>query len=69
MDDRYDIGGYSVLREYADHIISYFTAALALVMSLPFMKIGGALLLISRLIVDIPPAYRKIKSIFTGTHL
>lgn len=50
------------LHEVVDAIVSYFAAALAFFVSLPLMKIGGAVLLIARLIVDIPPAFAKIKS-------
>lgn len=50
-----------IIQEYSEHLISYLTAIMALVVSLPLMKIGGAILLISRLIVDVPPAYRKIR--------
>jgi len=49
------------LREVIDAAVSYFAAIFALIASLPLMKIGGAILLIARLIVDLPPAYIKIK--------
>ncbi len=49
------------LHDLIDAIISYFAAVLALVVSLPLMKIGGAILLIARLVVDVPPAFRKLK--------
>lgn len=52
---------FKIIQDYFDHFLSYLTAMLALVMSLPLMKIGGAALLISRLIVDVPPAYNKLK--------
>lgn len=52
-----------IVHEYFDHILSYLTALMAITLSLPLMKIGGAVLLISRLIVDIPPAYNKVKKI------
>lgn len=53
-----------ILHEYFDHALSYLTAGLALFMTLPLMQIGGGILLISRLIVDIPPAYIKLKELF-----
>lgn len=49
------------IHDAIDTIISYFAAVLALAATLPLMKIGGAVLLIARLIVDIPPAYAKVK--------
>jgi len=49
------------LHDLFDHIIAYFTAFMALAISLPLMKIGGAILLVARLVVDIPPAYARIK--------
>ncbi len=49
------------LHEIVDAAVSYFAAALAFIVSLPLMKIGGAILLIARLVVDVPPAYNKIK--------
>lgn len=52
------------IQDSFDHLLSYFTAFLALIMSLPMMKIGGAILLISRLIVDVPPAYKKLREFF-----
>lgn len=55
-----------LLHDYFDHILSYFTAFLAICISLPLMKIGGAILLIARLIVDVPPAYHKLKRLFIG---
>jgi hypothetical protein len=51
----------SSLDNTASTIISYFAAFFALVASLPLMQIGGAVLLIARLVVDVPPAYIKIK--------
>ncbi len=49
------------LHDIVEAAVSYFAAFLALVVSLPLMKIGGAVLLIARLVVDIPPAYIKLK--------
>jgi hypothetical protein len=54
---------YNFIHDFADHILSYITALMALFLSLPLMKIGGALLLICRLIVDAPPAYLKLKEL------
>jgi hypothetical protein len=50
-----------LLQEYTDALLSYLTVAIAFLASLPLMKIGGAILLVARLIVDVPPAYKKIK--------
>lgn len=50
-----------LIHDYAEHILSYITAGMALFMALPLMQIGGAVLLIARLIVDLPPAYMRIK--------
>ena len=55
-----------MINEYFDHILSYLTAIMALVLSIPVMKVGGIILLISRLIVDLPPAYKKIMEIING---
>jgi hypothetical protein len=52
------------LHDYSEHILSYLAAAMAFVISLPLMKIGGAILLISRLIVDVPPAAKKVRGYF-----
>lgn len=54
------------IQEYSDHMLSYLAAAMAFVISLPLMKIGGAILLISRLIVDVPPAAKKLRGYFTS---
>lgn len=53
-----------LIYEYIEHILSYFTAALALAGNLSLMQAGGGILLIARLVVDVPPAYSKIKSLF-----
>lgn len=50
-----------ILQDYAEHILSYLTALMAIFLSLPLMKIGGVILLLARLIVDVPPAYQKLK--------
>lgn len=55
-----------LLHDYFDHILSYFTALMAIFISLPLMKIGGAVLLIARLIQDIPPAYKTLKDFVYG---
>ena len=55
-----------LLHDYSEHILSYFTAGLALCISLPLMKIGGGILLVARLVVDVPPAYQKAKEIIRG---
>ena len=50
-----------LIHDIFDHVLAYLTAGMALAMSLPLMKIGGVILLVSRLIVDVPPAYEKAK--------
>jgi hypothetical protein len=56
----------SFLHDYFEHLLSYLTALMALMISLPLMKIGGGVLLLARLVSDLPPAFQKVKEIKDG---
>lgn len=54
------------MRHAVEVVASYAAAFFGLIATLPLMKIGGAVLLTARLIVDVPPAYNKLKEYMAG---
>lgn len=49
--------------EVADSIVAYVLAGIAMLTNVNWMAVGGAIILICRLIQDVPPAYNKLKEI------
>lgn len=53
------------IHEAADTIMTYVLAGLAMLTNVNWMTVGGIVLLICRLIQDVPPAYNKLKEILS----
>jgi len=52
------------LHDIFDSLLSYVAATIAILTDINWMAMGGFVLLICKLIVDVPPAYNKIKKAF-----
>ena len=49
------------LHDIFDSLLSYVAATIAILTDINWMAMGGFVLLICKLIVDVPPAYNKLR--------